>query len=239
MAGLAAKIHKWLALLMALQILFWFVSGLFFAVFPIERVRSEHRLAKASPAPLDLTRTLSASEAASRAGLPAPASALLKSTPSGPVWVITPAEGEPKTINAVSGEPARTLGEAHARALAARAYAGSGRPVAARYYAEAPKETGRQGPLWRVDFDDAEGTAFYLEPRTGEVVTRRSDVWRFYDFFWRLHILDFDEGDDFNHPLLIGLAVLTLPVVITGFILLWIRLGRDLKATLARRRLGG
>ena len=36
MAGLSAKIHKWLALLMALQILFWFVSGLFFAVFPIE-----------------------------------------------------------------------------------------------------------------------------------------------------------------------------------------------------------
>ena len=31
MMGLSAKIHKWLALLMAVQILFWFVSGLFFA----------------------------------------------------------------------------------------------------------------------------------------------------------------------------------------------------------------
>jgi hypothetical protein len=34
----SAKVHKWLALLMAIQILFWFVSGLFFAAFPIERV---------------------------------------------------------------------------------------------------------------------------------------------------------------------------------------------------------
>ena len=68
------------------------------------------------------------------------------------------------------------------------------------------------------------------------MVTRRSNVWRFYDFFWRLHILDLKEGEDFNHPLIIALAVLTLPVVLTGFILLWIRLGRDLKSTLARRR---
>ena len=31
---------------MAVQILFWFVSGLFFAWFPIERVRSEHAKAE-------------------------------------------------------------------------------------------------------------------------------------------------------------------------------------------------
>ena len=31
---------------MAIQILFWFVSGLFFAVFPIERVRSEQAVAE-------------------------------------------------------------------------------------------------------------------------------------------------------------------------------------------------
>ena len=56
MRGLNAKIHKWLALLMAVQILFWFVSGLFFAVFPIERVRSEHMIAEAParPVPFDI-----------------------------------------------------------------------------------------------------------------------------------------------------------------------------------------
>ncbi|HWT13135.1 MAG TPA: hypothetical protein VN231_10315, partial [Allosphingosinicella sp.] len=46
MTGISSKIHKWLALLMALQILFWFVSGLFFALVPIERVRSEHAIAE-------------------------------------------------------------------------------------------------------------------------------------------------------------------------------------------------
>ena len=64
---------------------------------------------------------------------------------------------------------------------------------------------------------------------TGEVVSRRSNLWRFYDFFWRLHILDFKDGENFNHPLIIALAALTLPMVVTGWVLLVIRLGRDAK----------
>lgn len=70
------------------------------------------------------------------------------------------------------------------------------------------------------------------------MVSRRSDVWRLYDVFWRIHILDFKDGDDFNHPLLIAAAALTLPVVVTGLILLWIRLARDLRMLRARRRTG-
>ena len=122
------------------------------------------------------------------------------------------------------------------RLLAGVQYEGRGRPVAARYYAEAPQETGREGPLWRVDFDDAERTSFYLSPETGEVVTRRSNVWRFYDFFWRLHIMDLENGEDFNHPLIIVATSLTLSIVISGFILLAIRLGRDWKSWRAQGR---
>ena len=52
----------------------------------------------------------------------------------------------------------------------------------------------------------------------------------------RIQILDFKTGSNFNHPLIIAAAALTLPVVITGLILLWIRLGRDLSAARARFR---
>ena len=85
---------------------------------------------------------------------------------------------------------------------------------------------------------DMVGGTLYLVGRnaqTGELLTRRSAVWRFYDFFWRLHILDFKNGENFNHPLLIGLTLLTLSIVVTGFILLWIRLARDLKTARAVR----
>ncbi|HRO03205.1 MAG TPA: hypothetical protein PLS69_06335, partial [Terricaulis sp.] len=45
-ARAASALHKWLALLVGVQILFWVASGAFFAVFPIEQVRSEHRIAE-------------------------------------------------------------------------------------------------------------------------------------------------------------------------------------------------
>ncbi|HWH23227.1 MAG TPA: hypothetical protein VNT25_08095, partial [Allosphingosinicella sp.] len=50
----SAKIHKWLALILTLPILFWFASGLFFAIAPIEKVRSEHMKSEAMPAPVEL-----------------------------------------------------------------------------------------------------------------------------------------------------------------------------------------
>ena len=94
MAGVASKIHKWLALLMAVQILFWFVSGLFFAVFPIERVRSEHMIAEAPPRPVPfgvaadgLLRLGSAGAAAERIEI----RVLL----GRPVALLTPREGRP------------------------------------------------------------------------------------------------------------------------------------------------
>src|SRR3546814_14348523 len=40
---------------MAIQILFWFVSGLFFAIAPIETVRSEHRIAELPIQPVSLS----------------------------------------------------------------------------------------------------------------------------------------------------------------------------------------
>jgi len=156
----------------------------------------------------------------------------VKATPRGPVWVFKLAEGDPVIVAADSGAPLAAMSPEQVRAFAIRAYKGEGAPISVRLLSAAPPETGKTGPLWRVDYDDAEKTSFYLSPQTAEVVSRRSDMWRFYDFFWRLHILDFEEGDDFNHPLLIAAALVSLAVVITGFVLLWIRIGRDL----SRRR---
>lgn len=229
----STQIHKWLALVVGLQVLGWVLGGVVMTAIPIERVRSEHHVAKFQPDPLPASGLVTHAAAAAVLGVQ-PVEATLKSSLRGPLWVLTDAEGDAHVADARTGRPAVALPEAEARLLAGVQYQGEGRPVSVRWYEEPPQEVGRAGPLWRVDFDDAEKTSFYLSPLTGEVVSRRSDVWRFYDFFWRIHILDFGSGDDFNHPLLIAAAVLTLPMVITGLVLLWIRLGRDMKGLRAR-----
>lgn len=222
------QLHKWIALIVGIQVLFWVAGGVVMTAIPIERVRSEHHVAEAKPSPLPIDTAMPVAEVARRAGL-RPVEAQLKTSPRGPVWSLKSASGDPVILSAITGRPMEAMAAADVRVLAQRAYKGDGRTVSATLLAEAPQETGKAGPLWRVDFDDAEGTSFYLSPQTGEVVSRRSNVWRFYDFFWRLHIMDLEKGENFNHPLIIAAGVLTLSIVVTGFILLWIRLARDLK----------
>ena len=41
-------------------------------------------------------------------------------------------------------------------------------------------------------------------------------LWRVFDFVWMLHIMDYDERDDFNHPLLLITAGTALLFVFTG-----------------------
>ena len=229
---LSTQIHKWASLVVGIQVIFWVVGGLVMVSIPIERVRGEHHIREVAAPPLPLN-VMPLAEVSALTG-ERPVRAELRSTLRGPVWVLSGGQEKRTTVSALTGLPLAPMTEAEARAAAAAAYVGRGAPVAALYLPEQPQETGKAGPVWRVNFDDAEKTAFYVSPATGEVETRRSGLWRFYDLMWRLHILDLKSGENFNHPLLIGVTALTLALLVTGLVLLAARLSRDW----ARRRDG-
>lgn len=87
-------------------------------------------------------------------------------------------------------------------------------------------ETGGRGDLWRAHFDDALATRIYLNGRTGEFVTSRNEAWVWYDFFWRLHIMDYAEGEGFNGTLLRGASIIAWGLVIAGAVLAVLALRR-------------
>jgi len=228
---LSTQIHKWVSLIVAVQVVFWVVGGLVMVSLPIEKVRSEHHVRQVAIPPLP-TAVMSLAEVAASTET-RPTRAELRSTLRGPVWILRSGDQAPVTVSAVTGAPLAPMTSREARSAAVAAYVGDGEPVAVTYLARPPQETGRDTPLWRVVFDDAERTAFYVSPETAEVEVSRSAVWRLYDFMWRLHILDFKDGENFNHPLLIGLTGLTLALLVTGLILLVVRLRRDLRKKLS------
>lgn len=227
-------LHKWVGLIVAVQIAFWVIGGLVMVALPIERVRGEHRLAETPAVQLDLDQARSLADIAAAAGVD-PVRAELSMTPRGAVWTLTPAEGVPVRLSARSGQPMPAYDATEATRLATIQYQGPGDARSAELLTEAPVETGREGPLWRVEFDDQEGTRFYLDTATGAVVSRRSDLWSLFDTMWRLHILDFGPaGDNINSWWLVLLAGISVIVVVTGLILLVLRIGRDI----ARHRSG-
>ena len=231
--GLWAKIHKWLALLMAIQILFWFASGLFFAAVPIERVRSEHVKAEAVAAPVPfglaadgLLRLGSAGVTGERIEI----RVLLNR----PVALITPREGRPRLYDLATGRPASPIPMNVAARIAEADHAGEARAVRIARVTENSTEYRGALPAWRVEFDGGANRALYVAADTGVVTARRSTLWRVYDFLWSLHIMDWRDHEDFNSPLLIVATALGLIVVIAGIVMFPSRLG--LTAWLRRRR---
>jgi uncharacterized iron-regulated membrane protein len=215
-------LHKWLALVIGIQMLFWVVSGLFFAVFPIERVRSEHRVEQAEVAPLTLTAT--ASDVA--ALLPeAPTRLSFERAVDGRAVAIAEfAERRPVLIDVEGRRILSPLDEAAATAIA-RAHVGADFAVReARLVTEASPEYRGALPAWRIAFEDGEGLAVYVAADTGRVTARRSDLWRVYDALWALHIMDWRDHENFNNGLLILASAMSLVMTIVGFVLIPYRL---------------
>jgi len=223
--GLWAKIHKWLALVMAIQILFWFVSGLFFAVFPIERVRSEHAIAAQAPSPVDL-RAATAGLARLSAANVAPGEKIeLRVLLGHPVALISGANGRPRLYDLATGRLASPIPMTTALLIAERDHAGAARAARiARVTENSPEYRGAL-PAWRVDFDDGAGRSLYVAADTGVVTARRSTLWRVYDFLWGLHIMDWRGHENFNSPLLILATAFGLVVIVAGIIMFPSRLG--------------
>jgi PepSY-associated TM region len=239
-----ASLHLWLSLVVGLQVLAWMVSGLFMVSQPIERVRSEHRVAQAAPLPLQAGPGLVPPEHILQA-VAAPVQRLALDHLAGQqVYTVETTNRDKALFSATTGQRLSPLDEAWARRIAEAAIDGT-QPVtrATLINADPPLEYRGTLPVWRLDFDDAEQLSVYVEADTGRVAARRSNLWRVFDVMWALHIMDYRERENFNHPLLVAVTALALLMTLAGLVLMVLRLQYRWKnrrhQQSPRRRAGG
>ena len=224
------SVHKWIALVVGLQIFLWIAGGLVMSAIPIEEVRGEHKIATPEPFTVSPGELAPLNALFDRHQISDVSEASLGNVLGEPVWRLRTPAGGNYLVDAVSGERLDPVSEDLARRIALADYAGSGSLKTLESISDPESEYGRPGPVWRAEFDDGDATTLYIDPKAAEVRARRSNTWRFYDFFWKLHIMDYDDGADFNHPLLITAAGAALFVAISGLILLIIKMRRTLIA---------
>jgi hypothetical protein len=88
-----------------------------------------------------------------------------------------------------------------------------------------PSEIGsRTLPLWRIDFTGINSPTVYVGHQSGQLLAVRHNSWRLFDLFWRLHIMDYLEGEDINNVLLNIFSVTGFLAVLSGLVLLALRL---------------
>lgn len=219
LAVAASAVHKWLALVVGVQVLFWVASGLFFAVFPIERVRSEHRIAEAPVVALEAATLASPKDLTALLRAP-PTRITYERDATGRMVAVAEFEsGRPSLIDLAGPEIVSPLSETRARELARAHVADAPAVRDIRLVEEGSPEYRGALPAWRVALEDAEGLVVYVAADTGRITARRSDLWRTYDALWALHIMDWRDHENFNNGLLIAASFLALVVTIAGFIL--------------------
>lgn len=217
-AWLASFVHKWLAFIIGIQIFIWIATGLFFTVVPIEQIRSEHRMREIAPIQLsaaDLTQLSGA-----LAGSEVPIRLTVESRPEGARIVADYADGSAALFDGRTGDRLSPLDAESALAIA-RARINTEAPVASsQLVTTAGPEYRGALPAWRIAFEEPSKLAIYVGADNGQVTARRSELWRVYDFLWALHIMDYQEHENFNHAPIIIVSVLAFLSTIAGIALI-------------------
>jgi len=220
--------HIWLGWIIGIPMLLWTVSGIVMVAKPIEEVRGSHLMAE--PVPM---RFAAAVVPPRLDGVPLK-SLMLQPRAGGPRWVVALEDGTTRLADPATGALLPRLGAAGAvREVMAR-YTGKAKvqSVTRTDAAAPPLDLRRPIQAWRVRMSD--GTHFYVDSGSGEVVARRTAWWRFYDLMWGLHIMDPGGREDTHNPWIISFALVSVVTVILALFLLPLTLRRNRKKAEAR-----
>lgn len=222
-----AKIHKWAGITVGIQLFLWLLGGFVMSWFNIDDVRGSHLVRQPDKAVFTSdTYDMKALDNFVQHSKRPLQNVTIGAQHGMPFFIVRYQDGRQALLDPKTAEAFSPLKEKFIRDLAQRLYNGAGviKAVALK------KETGIEyrGPLpvWQVDFRDEDQTSFYFHPDTGRLMSVRSDLWRFYDFMWMLHIMDYDTRDDFNHPLLYIFALVAVFFALSGFVLAGFRFGK-------------
>jgi len=189
------KIHRYLSIFIAIQLLLWTVSGIYFAFNKIEMVRGEqYRL------PLDTEYRIF-----KRLG-----EEIIETNENGLKTYLTHPDELP--VKNLLPEEAITIAKEKTSLI----------PIEVSFIEKEERGVeyrGRRLPIYKISTDTKDGINIYLDPITGDIAAIRSDSWRAWDLLWALHIMDYQDRDNINNILLKIFSVLALISSITGIIL--------------------
>lgn len=220
--------HKWLALVVGIQLLLWAVSGFYMVVVDLDFIHGDSLVHNLKPA-IDVSGRFVSFDSLRRDRSDIK-SIRLRALPDDGAAVFEVMTGAGiELVDARTGRTISPLPEMRATDLAHAYYAGSGEVVRATLIASEADRPGemqsRLVPSWRVDFDDWLETSLYVHAQSGALATRRHRFWRWFDFLWSLHIMDYRERTDVNNRLLLVATVLGTVTLISGLWLTWFSFG--------------
>jgi hypothetical protein len=207
--------HRYLGLFLGVQFLFWTISGLYFSWTDLDEIHGDHF--KKVSIKKEFKNLISPTEINFSDGIKSLELREIGDTPY--YWI-----NENKLINAYNGVVKDSITKQEAIII-------SNNNILDEYkisdieiiYEVGNHHEYREKPLpaYVISYDGSDKLKSYISIKDGQFQTVRHRSWRWFDFLWMTHTMDYETRDDFNNKLIRAFSVMGLITVMSGF-LLWL-----------------
>lgn len=211
------KTHRYLGLFIGIQFLMWTISGIYFSWTDLDEIHGDHFKKEqiepqgfsglTGPGNLQPNREIQSLELKNIAGVPH-------------YWI----NGE-ILLNAETGQERSRITEEEALHIAERNMASELEVENVSLITETGSHHEYRGnllPAYVITYRDHGNLKAYISAKDGSFRSVRHRDWRWFDFLWMTHTMDYEGRDDFNNWLLRGFSLLGLVTVLSGFVLWFI-----------------
>ena len=209
------KTHRYLGIFIGIQFLMWTISGLYFSWTDIDEIHGD-QFRKENVQQAVFKNLKSPNELGSELAI---SSLELKEIANNPYYWIN----QTTLVDARTGSIKEGLTEEEGL-LVAEKYMIEGLEITGIERIDSTgnhhEYRGRPLPAYVVSFETPGNVKAYIALKDGSFQTLRHRDWRWFDFLWMTHTMDYEGRDDFNNLILRGFSLLGLITVFSGF-LLW------------------
>jgi uncharacterized iron-regulated membrane protein len=210
------KSHRYLGVLLGIQFFFWTIGGLYFSFTSKDDIHGDSLINEkknktfiqfADFVQIDPTLNVSSFELRFILGTPY-------------YWI-----NKSQLINARSGEIKKVITEQEAKSIARAHIKDRYKMASTEYITEVGSHheyRGKPLPAWAIHFRGGQNLAVYVAENNGSIQRVRTESWRWFDFFWMMHSMDYQGRDDFRNTLVRFFSLFGLITISSGFVLLFV-----------------
>ncbi|MDC6350171.1 PepSY domain-containing protein [Zeaxanthinibacter sp. PT1] len=209
------KTHRYLGIFLGIQFLMWTISGMYFSWTDIDEIHGDH-FRREEPLPRNFSDLMAAPNMPQ---LDTISSLRLLSVAGIPHFWINQSE----LYNARTGEKRNGITAQEALVIADRFMSPELEVAEITRIEEVDAHheyRGRPLPAYEISYNSDNNLKAYVAIANGEFQTVRYRDWRWFDFLWMTHTMDYQGRDNFNTIILRAFSLLGLITVFSGF-LLW------------------
>lgn len=215
-AKLIRKTHRYLGLIIGLQFLFWTLSGLYFSWTNIDEIHGDQYLKESKKK--SFSELINIDSVAGDIDITTLKLTHIIDQPY--YWI-----NEELLINAKNGAHKGQITADEATAIASERLIDNYEIKDIKLLEKTDKHHEfREQPLpaYAITYIHPENLTVYIDARNGSFQRVRHASWRWFDFLWMFHTMDYDGRDDFNNLLLRIFSFAGLITVLSGYLLWYI-----------------